>query len=196
MSTTRETAYSIFGVYRLARLDRSGMTYLDTTPEGALRSFRAALIVLPGYVVLVLLRLWEYLGGVSLPRFVVVQTLDYIVTWTAFAFLMYHVSRMLDRDTEYPAFLCAYNWSQVILVGLFVPILLISRFAFLPPGVGGGLLLIANMLILIYQWFIARTALNIGGGAAAGIVVLDMVISVVITVVSDSMIIPPDSVPQ
>ena len=45
--TARETVYSIFGAYRLAMLDKSGLSYLDRSPEGAIRSFYAALIVLP-----------------------------------------------------------------------------------------------------------------------------------------------------
>ena len=36
--TARETVYSIFGAYRLAMLDKSGLGYLDRSPEGAIRS--------------------------------------------------------------------------------------------------------------------------------------------------------------
>ena len=76
--TARETVYSIFGAYRLAMLDKTGLSYLDRSPEGAIRSFHAALIVLPAYAVLVVLRLWDVLPEVSLLRFITVEGLAYV----------------------------------------------------------------------------------------------------------------------
>ena len=47
MITMAETVRSVFGVYRLARFDRSGLAFLDGTPTGAARSFYCALLLLP-----------------------------------------------------------------------------------------------------------------------------------------------------
>jgi hypothetical protein len=182
--TAREAVYSIFGVYRLALLDKAGLSYLDRSPEGALRSFHAALIVLPAYAVLVVLRLWDVLPEVSLFRFIAVEGLAYVISWTAFPLVMFYISGLLDRSGRYFEFLSAYNWSSVIQMGLYLPIVAIADSGL----VGEGLVLVVTMLVLIYQWFIARTTLDINGGSAAGIVLLDMILAVFITGTADGML--------
>jgi hypothetical protein len=186
--TARETVYSIFGAYRLAMLDKSGLSYLDRSPEGAIRSFYAALIVLPAYAVLVVLRLWDVLPEVSLLRFVTVEGLAYVISWTAFPLVMFHISGLLDRSGRYFDFLSAYNWSSVIQMGLYLPVVAIADSGLIPVGLGEGLVLIVTMLVLMYQWFIARTTLDINGGSAAGVVLLDMILAIFITGMADGML--------
>jgi hypothetical protein len=186
--TARETVYSIFGAYRLAMLDKSGLSYLDRSPEGAIRSFHAALIVLPAYAVLVVLRLWDVLPEVSLLRFITVEGLAYVISWTAFPLVMFHISGLLDRSARYFDFLSAYNWSSVIQMGLYLPVVAIADSGLLPEGLGEGLVLVVTMLVLMYQWFIARTTLDINGGSAAGVVLLDMILAVFITGTADGML--------
>jgi hypothetical protein len=186
--TARETVYSIFGAYRLAMLDKAGLTYLDRSPEGAIRSFYAALIVLPAYVVLVVLRLWDVLPDVSLLRFVTVEGLADVISWTAFPLAMFYISRLLDRSARYFDFLSAYNWSSVIQMGLYLPVVAIADSGLMPGGLGEGLVMVVTMLVLMYQWFIARTTLDINGGSAAGVVLLDMILAVFITGTADGML--------
>jgi hypothetical protein len=186
--TARETVYSIFGAYRLAMLDKSGLSYLDRSPEGAIRSFYAALIVLPAYVVLVVLRLWDVLPEVSLLRFVTVEGLAYVISWTAFPLVMFHIAGLLDRSARYFDFLSAYNWSSVIQMGLYLPVVALADSGLMPEGLGEGLVLVVTMLVLMYQWFIARTTLDINGGSAAGVVLLDMILAVFITGTADGML--------
>lgn len=188
MLTTREAALSIFGAYRLARFDPTGMQYLESTPEGALRSFYAALIVLPGYIFLVLISQWDLLQQVSLLSFTLVEGIGYVVRWTAYALVMFHVARYLDRGDRYPAFLCAYNWSAVIQVTLLVLAFVLSLGKLVPDGVGEGLVVIASVGVLIYQWFITRTALQVGGFMAFALVVLDLVLTEFITGLTEAML--------
>jgi hypothetical protein len=186
--TAREAVYSIFGAYRLAMLDKSGLSYMDRSPEGAIRSFNAALIVLPAYAVLVVLRLWDVLPDVSLLRFVTVEGLAYVISWSAFPLVMFYISGLLDRSERYFDFLSAYNWSSVIQMGVYLPVVAIADSGLMPGGLDEGLVLSVTMLVLMYQWFIARTTLDINGGSAAGVVLLDMILAVFITGVSDGML--------
>jgi hypothetical protein len=186
--TARETVYSIFGAYRLAMLDKTGLNYLDRSPEGAIRSFNAALIVLPAYAVLVVLRLWDVLPDVSLLRFITVEGLAYVISWSAFPLVMFYISGLLDRSERYFDFLSAYNWSAVIQMGVYLPVVALADSGLMPAGVDEGLVLAVTMLVLMYQWFIARTTLDINGGSAAGVVLLDMILAVFITGVSDGML--------
>ena len=185
--TAREAVYSIFGAYRLAMLDKTGLSYLDRSPEGAIRSFYAALIVLPAYAVLVVLRLWDVLPEVSLLRFITVEGLAYVYKLVAFPLAMFHISGLLYRSARYFDFLSAYNWSSVIQIGLYRGRRHVDS-GLVPEGLGEGLVLLVTMLVLMYQWFIARTTLDINGGAAAGVVLLDMILAVFITGTADGML--------
>ena len=167
--TAREAVYSIYGAYRLAMLDRLGLNFMDRTPEGAMRSFYAALLVLPAYALLVVLRLWDILPQVSLLRFVAVEGTAYVISWTAFPLAMYYVAGLLDRTGRYFDFLSAYNWSSVIQMAIYLPVVAMADSGLLPAALGEGMVLIVTVLVLIYQWFIARTALNISSGSAAGL---------------------------
>ena len=51
-----------------------------------------------------------------------------------------------------------------------------------------GMGMMALLLILGYTWFITKTALQVSSAAAAGIVALDLGLSIFITSVSDGML--------
>ena len=188
MPSTHEVAYAIFGAYRLAVLDRTGMAYFDQSAGGALRSFHAALIVLPAYILLVLIRQADVLAEVSPLRFLVVEAIAYVISWTAFAVLMMDLSRLLDRADRYFGFLCVYNWSAVIQVSVYLPVLVIAELGLLPGEVAELAVFLITAAILVYQWFIIRVALNLPPISAAGLVFIDMILSIVIFGTADNML--------
>ncbi len=72
MITFHEAARSLYGAYRLARFDPSGMAYMDTSVRGFWNSFYAAVATLPFFLVLLVV---DYLLERSddLVRFAAVQ---------------------------------------------------------------------------------------------------------------------------
>ena len=56
MVTSREVVAALYGAYRLARFDPSGLALFDATIAGFSRSFFAAVLVAPVYLVLLLIR--------------------------------------------------------------------------------------------------------------------------------------------
>jgi hypothetical protein len=195
MVTTREAASSIFGAYRLAFLDRSGLHYLDGTPEGALRSFYAALICAPAAILVLLMQQWPEFQQTPLLRFIAVEGLGYVVDWAGYALAIFYACRLFGRLERYPQYLSAYNWAQVIEAAVLLPAVALAQSDLLPDGVGDGLVSLVLVAILVYEWFIARVALDIGRLAAAGVVVLSMVVIFIIdTTVHDMLVgapIPP-----
>lgn len=188
MLTPRELTMALLGAYHLARFDRAGMQYFDHTPEGALRSFQAALFVLPGYALLAILRVWPDFEDMSLPIFLIVEGLAFVINWAGFALAMYYMAHFLERGTQYPGFICAYNWSSVIQMAVYVPIALLTKAEMFPPAFGEGLVTLATIIILVYGWFIARTALALSSGTAIAVVLLDLIIGVFIGDIADSLL--------
>lgn len=186
--TTRDVVTSVFGAYRLARFDASGLDSLDRTPEGAWKSFYAAVIVLPAWALLQILRLWGDPGDASVLQVALVEAIAYVVSWTAFPLLMHSVSGLLDREGRYVDFLCAYNWSSVIQMAVYLPVVLLAATGLLPGGVAEGLVFGVTLAMLVYQWFVTRTALDVNSVTAVVLVLLDLFLSALITSVADGLL--------
>lgn len=180
MSRAREAAYALFGAYRLAHLDPSGLQYFNATVQGFWRSFLAALIVAPGYAILIALELGQSPDAASLDwgHIALVQTIAYVISWTAFPVALHYLTALIDRHEEYVGYIVAYNWAAVIQMGVLLPAAALQ--AMIPGDVGGLIMLPVVIATAFYQWFIARTALRIGRGAAAGIVGFDFALSLFI----------------
>src|SRR5215208_2179413 len=93
-----EVQLAVGGALRLAVGDRSGLGFFDASLAGFWRSFRAALICYPLYLVLVGLRITPAQSAAAgLPRIFVVETIAYVISWTAFPLLVLQLSRWFDR---------------------------------------------------------------------------------------------------
>jgi len=190
MISTQELVRSIYGAWRLARLDPGGMQAFDGTLAAFWRSFYAALLLAPAYAVLIANAESEAASSVSLGRLVVVESCAYVIGWTAFPLLMLYLSRMLGRETRYFAYITAYNWAQVIamaavLLGQFVILALLPR----PAQMLVGMLILG--FVLFYEWFIARTALSLSGLAAVVPVLVSNALTLFVQSVSQAMLRAP-----
>jgi hypothetical protein len=174
-----EMQTAIGGALRLACGDRRALGLFDTSIEGFWRSFRAALICYPMYLVLVLIRVtpaqWAAAG---VPRIIVVETLAYVIAWTAFPLLIMQLASWLDRPQRFLPFMVAYNWSQIPQTALITIVAVDRATGVFPPGAAQFAELAATIAVLVYEWYIARVALMVTGIQATLVVVLDIVLGV------------------
>ena len=187
MPTLREMTYALFGALRLARFDVSGLTFFDPSAAAALRSFIAALVILPIYILLIVVRPVADVGDTSWPTLMVVEAIAYVCSWTAYALVMDEITRLLDRGTRYPLFLSVYNWTSVVQMMVYLPTVMIAQSGVLPIDLSESLEFLVTLAILIYQWFITKLTLEIPGLTAAGLVLIDMLLSMLISGSADSM---------
>jgi len=171
-----EVAYGLYGAWRLARLDPGGMTYFDRSVAGFWKSFFAALLVAPGHILLLIIEFGDSGLTAAMPRIVVVLTIIYVMSWTAFPLAMHYLTQNMNRSAEYTGAIVANNWAQVIQILLLCPVTAIARTGLLPEGLGSLLWFAAFCAILYYSWFIMRTALRISGPAAIGVVAFSFVL--------------------
>lgn len=188
MISATEVANSIYGAWRLARFDADGLRYFGNTPEAFWRSFFAAIIVAPALAMLVILRLIETPVDSGPVHIFLIQSISYVIDWTAFPLLALYLADMLDRSDRYLRYITARNWAIVIQMALFVVIALLEVIGLLGPGPALVVGIAGTFAILIYQWFVTRVGLDVGAPAAAGIVFLDVVISIVLNAVTNRLI--------
>ena len=83
-----EVQLAVGGALRLACGDRRGLGFFDASIDGFWRSFRAALICYPLYLLLLAFRIaaaqWETSGVAPI---LAVETIAYVISWTALPLL-------------------------------------------------------------------------------------------------------------
>lgn len=185
MISAQEVVNGLTGALRLAGRDTSGYGHFDTSLDGFWRSFTAALLALPAYIIVTALRTDSV--GIDASAFFLVEAIAYVTGWFAFPFAMLYVTDMLDRRERYITFIVATNWATAIQLSVIGLIASLEGIGLLPEGLAGFLSLVATLWIISYQWFIARTALEISGATAAAVVLLDLTLGLVVAGVAGAI---------
>ena len=183
-----EVQLAVGGALRLARGDPRGLGFFDTSIDGFWRSFRAAVICYPFFLILLGFRVstarWEAAG---LMPVVIVETIGYVISWVAFPLLMLPLSRWLGREERFLPFMVAYNWSQVPQTALFVILAVGAASGLLPHAVAQLGDFAAAVAVLLYEWYIARVALAVSSSQAVPVVLLDLVLGSVLSRITEAL---------
>jgi len=186
MPSRTEIWQALYGAWRFARLDRNAIHYFDLSHRGTWRSFWAASLCYPGFLFLVWSRIDEQtLAQSSLGHIFLVETIGYVVAWTAFPLAALALCRALRREERGFDFITAYNWSQLLQTALFVLVALIGLVV--SAGAAGALDRASLVVTMVYEWYIALVAIGAGGWIAGTLVMIDLCISVFIAVVTASL---------
>ncbi|HEY9538165.1 MAG TPA: hypothetical protein VIS03_11295 [Kiloniellaceae bacterium] len=184
----QEIFYRVFGAWLLARLDATGAQYFDESPQAALRSFFAALLVAPAVTVTVLFAHGE-VPPVGALAVIVVTLLCYCLLWTAYPLIAYRVCQTIDREQAFYRYLSAHNWSNVI-ADHFQLVVIILMVGLVPEALMPLVELALWACLLAYAWFVARSCLKVSGMAAAGFVVLQAVVGLFINIIAVGILYP------
>ena len=183
-----EVRLALVGALRLAKGDRGGLACFDRSLDGFWRSFRAAAIAYPFFLILLMMRVtvtqWERSGGWYI---VAVETIGYVTSWVAFPLAMLTVTRWIDRAHRFFDFMVPYNWSQLPQSALFVLVGLQAQSGMVGNQPAQAIELAAAIAVLIYEWFIARVSLETTAAAAALVVFVDLVLGVLVDHVAGSL---------
>ena len=183
-----EVWVALTGALRLARGDRDGLRCFDPSEQGFWRSFRAAALCYPLY--LILLAFPIELGDVPQPdpwRVLAVETIHYVISWVAFPLMMLPLVDWLQRGDRFFGFMVAYNWCQVPQTVVFAAIALAGGIGLLSAE---GMLiadLIAGLAALVYEWYVSYVALAVSRPRAALVILADVVLATVLSHVSSAL---------
>jgi hypothetical protein len=169
---------SLEGAYLLARFDPDGMNRFDLTSSGFVKSFWAAALVLPFYIIFVV---GSFDGTeVSTGTFALVRGLAYVAGWIAFPIAMIFLASLLKLSSNYVPFIVASNWAAVLQTVIFVPANIVATRTSMEGDFAPFLFLVTLTVVLIYQWNVARTSLATTGLIASGLVAVDVLLGVMI----------------
>lgn len=182
-----EIQLALTGAFRLARGDRSGLSCFVASVDGFWRSFRAAAICYPAYLVLLMLRsTGPRLMDAPLEG-LVVETSAYVISWTAFPLVVAAVTRWLGYDRHFLRFMVAYNWCQVPQTALFLALAVLAKSGLLPVAASQVVDIVSAIAVLVFEWYVAKQALEAPGAYAALLVVIDVVLGSMLSSISDTL---------
>ena len=87
--------------------------------------------------------------------------------------------RCRGRRADWPRFIAAWNWANVVQYLVLIALTVPAAFG-LPDAIAQGLGLAALGYALWLEWFVAKSALRLAGGAAVLFVALDLLLGIFI----------------
>jgi hypothetical protein len=112
-----------------------------------------------------------------------------VLSWTAFALVSKYLAEQAQRGENWPQFIAAWNWANVVQYSLLLALALPAALG-LPTWLASVLGLAALGYAVWLEWFVIRTALVVGGGTAAMFVVTDLMLGLFIGGISSRIMAP------
>ena len=172
------------GAVRLVKLDTQGFDYFGDTAADFWRSFLAAALVAPLFLLYLVIRYVESDTDGSFPVYIAAQILAYVITWLAFPLVILYLAPVLQKEDKAVRYLVAYNWLSVIQNGVYLPVVMLGITGTFAQDLSNFLAMIALIWVLGITLFVTRKALEVPLGTAAGIVVMDLLLGVLVEVLT------------
>ena len=172
------------GAVRLVKLDSQGFDYFGDTAADFWRSFLAAALVAPLFLLYLVIRYVESDTDGSFPVYIAAQVLAYVIAWLAFPLVILYLAPVLQKEDKVVRYLVAYNWLSVIQNGVYLPVVMLGITGTFAQDLSNFLAMIALIWVLGITLFVTRKALEVPLGTAAGIVVIDLLLGVLIEVLT------------
>lgn len=163
-----------------ARGRAEGLALIPPGMDSARHSFLAALICLPLFVVLRFIA-WLVQGAppAGIGMALAGELVGYVLGWVGFAIASKLLADQAQRGGNWPQFIAAWNWSNIVQYLLLVVLLIPSALG-LPSWLGNALGLVAVGYAMWLEWFVTRTALGVQSATAVMFVVLDLALGLFI----------------
>ncbi len=180
MNVLGEAAAAMRLIWGVLRFDATAPQAFANTAEGARRSFAAAFLGLPLYLLVVRSSLLTMLPSPDFMAFLPPMLAFYVIEWLVWPNLMVGVSRWLGRERFYCRYVAAYNWFALTQMLLMLPyqFAVFTSSATLPFVALLGA--VATVAFAAYEWFIARHALSINGRGAFAVVLINLLTGLVL----------------
>jgi hypothetical protein len=155
----------------------AGLARFGSDEAAVLRSFVAAGLSLPLFV---LLRLTDWLAGTAPLEHAHafgIDLLSYVIGWAGFVLLSRPVARHFGKERRWPHYIVAWNWCNlaqyVLLLAASLPTLFHA-----PPIASETAALFGFGWALWLEWYVAKLTLDIDALPAALLVLIDVGLTV------------------
>jgi hypothetical protein len=187
IASTAEIAVSFRGALKLWKGDPQALELFDRSLAGFWRSFFAAVLAAPAHVALLVLSSSAEELSEHMARLFIVEGIAYVISWTAYPLAMTFIVDWLGRGGRYFDYMVPYNWAGLVQILVFLAVAVLRAAGVLPEPLGEIAALVALIAILHFQWYIARIGLEVSATAAAGLVLLDLSLGILVNGLAASL---------
>ncbi len=187
MPGLNEIITSLRGSFELALGRTSGLSHFENSFDAFWRSFAVIFLVAPIYLMQVLAERSNLLtGGLIDPEtyssslYFWVKAGVLVIDWFAFPVLMVAIARLLNLTARYGIYITVFNWSSLLIVLVLTPAFVAWTLGIVGDFLANILTLGILMLVLRFRWFIAREVLGAPPVTAAGLVLAEFLMSILI----------------
>jgi len=180
MITLRDLAAALHGLRLLLRFDTSCFDYFTLSTRGFWQSFIVAFFLAPLHLLHAAMDFGDRQTALAFAPYMLVNALSYAISWTAFPFAMLYITKLLDREALFFRHIVAYNWFQLPIGMIVFPLAILANTGALPVDAAAFLNMLTLGAFIAYAGFIAVNGLKISYLTAAGIVILDILISLLV----------------
>ncbi len=181
-----DLAMALRGTWRVAKLDAAGLDAFGNDPQAVWKSFWPAYALAPLYFLLVS---WDLATqeDPQVVRGLLVEGIGYVIGWLALPVLLLQLARLLEIQGTVLRFIAAHNWFSLIRALMMLPLTVLVLAGLFPLELLQLLWLMAVSALVMYEWFIARHGLQVGGGFAVGVAALDFILQLLINAAASLM---------
>jgi hypothetical protein len=189
-----EIAQSLIGAWRLFLDKPDAMRFFNVSVDGFWRSFYAIVLILPTYVFIALAERRQILtdslanDDFSGSAFIVNKGVSLALDWVTLPILLALLAGLLGVGRTYAGFIVARNWGAVLAITPFGVVALLFLLGILGSDSANVISLVILVVVVRFNYLIARRALGVDVFFAVGIVVADFVISLAIVGVVDTLV--------
>ena len=165
------------GALGLARGDATAIERFPNSEPAFWRSFAAIVVIAPVNLAATALRS----GGEASAWYLFANAITVLVQWAAFPLIMVFIARLLGLGPRYGLFVIAYNWSSVFVVAVLLPSAVLAALLPQAEGAVNMVTLVSIVFVLWFTAFLTRAAFATNWINAAGIIVVDVLTSLLIS---------------
>ncbi|MBD8878299.1 hypothetical protein [Roseibium polysiphoniae] len=183
MLSGQEIARALQGSWMLLRNRPEGMRGFDLSIEGFWRSFAVVFLLVPLFVVSSLAErklLLDETDFLPAGAFWLAQFTSLGLDWVALPLLLAGLAKPLGISAGYVPFIVARNWTSLLAALPYVFVGLLYLAGLIAPGIMVLLSLVTLIVVIWYRFIIARVALQASMSMTIGVVILDIILSLLI----------------
>lgn len=190
-----ESRRSLAGAWLLLRNDPRGFAAMDTSYDGFLRSFSVVLFLLPFYFINLNANMALRAEDIGLDTTSTSPTgSDYLfevvligLDWITFPLLAMIFVRQFGGASHYSRLIVARNWASLIAIQFIMIPTVLFLVGLIDSSMLAFLRLVSLAIILRYQYTIIRNALGCAISPAIGLVTLDVLVTIFVTLSLQSL---------
>lgn len=182
-----EIRAALDGSWLLLRNRPEGMTFFDQSIHGFWRSFQVIFLLIPAFLLSGLSEKQLYFienlyhpEGFPNRAFWTAQAFGLGIDWVALPIILAALAVPIGISHRYVPYVVARNWTSLLASIPFMINYMLFLLGIISPGIAVLLSLTCVVVVLWYRFLVARIALQASISLAVGIVVLDILLSLVI----------------